>query len=274
MVVAVTNQKGGCGKTTTAVNLAAGLVPLCAPGKVLVVDLDPQGSVANSLNLDLALTLLPIATALKQKKLHDIVQPTSVPGLDVVPGDASLDVPALQNEPRRDFIVQRALGQVRTRYDWIILDTPPNLEIVTCNALVAADFLVIPCDVDRETLGGLRHTIEIAGVYLEDRPEIDLTAFCRILVSMYDYRDQVINAWFEQLIEPLRPQLFHTRIKRATALKKARANGLTIFQYAEQNSGAKPAAAEFAMLAREVYAHARTHCHDGRNPNTPAAQPG
>jgi chromosome partitioning protein len=271
MVVAVTNQKGGCGKTTTAVNLAAGLLSLCAPRRVLIVDLDPQGSVANCLNLSLTSTLLPIATALKQRQLQHIIQATSVPGLDIAPGDSSLDVPALQNEPRRDFIVQKALAPVLNLYDWIILDTPPNLEIVTCNALVAADFLVIPCDVDRETLGGLKHTIEIAGVYLEDRPEVDPVAFCRVLVSMYDHRDQVVNAWFEQLIEPLGPQLFETRIKRATALKKARANGLTIFQYAEQNSAARSSAAEFSMLAHEVYDHARTHYHVNGNPDSPTA---
>src|SRR5262245_37230914 len=233
MVVAVTNQKCGCGKTTTAVNLAAGLALLNPLEKILLVDLDLQGSVANCLNLDLPSTLLPIAMALKQKRLSEIIQKTNSPGLEVAPGDPSLDVPALQNEPRRDFIVQRALAVVRDRYDWIILDTPPNLEIVTCNALVAADFLVIPCDVDRETLGGLKHTIEIANVYLEDRLAIDPSLFCRILITMYDHRDQVVNTWFEQLIDPLQPQVFRTRIKRATALKKARANGLTIFQYAE-----------------------------------------
>jgi chromosome partitioning protein len=167
--------------------------------------------------------------------------------------------------------VQRALAPVRGRYDWILLDTPPNLEIVTCNALVAADFLVIPCDVDRETLGGLKHTIEIAGVYLEDRPEIDPAAFYRILISMYDYRDQVVNGWFEQLIAPLAPQVFQTRIKRATALKKARANGLTIFQYAEQNPAARTAAAEFSMLAQEVQDHARAHFHYHAHANTPTA---
>jgi chromosome partitioning protein len=150
---------------------------------------------------------------------------------------------------------------VREQYDWIVLDTPPNLEIVTCNALLAADLLVIPCDVDRETLGGLKHTVEMANVYLEDRPEVDPIAFCRVLISMYDHRDQVVNAWFEQLIEPLRPHLFQTRIKRATALKKARDNGLTIFQYAEQNPAARPAATEFATLAHEVCDHARTHYH-------------
>jgi chromosome partitioning protein len=271
MVVAVTNQKGGCGKTTTAVNLAACLAWLNPSGRVLIVDLDLQGSVANCLNLTLPSTLLPIAMALKQKRLPEIIQATSIPRLDVAPGDASLDVPALQNEPRRDFIVQRALAPVRDRYDWIILDTPPNLEIVTCNALVAADFLVIPCDVDRETLGGLKHTIEIAGVYLEDRPEIDPAAFCRILISLYDYRDQVVNAWFEQLIAPLAPQVFQTRIKRVTALKKARANGLTIFQYAEQNPAARTAAAEFATLAQEVQDHARAHFHNHAHANAPTA---
>jgi chromosome partitioning protein len=271
MVVAVTNQKGGCGKTTTAVNLAAGLALLNPSERVLIVDLDLQGSVANCLNLTLPSTLLPIAMALKQKRIPEIIQQTGIPGLQVAPGDPSLDVPALQNEPRRDSIVQRALASVRDHYDWIILDTPPNLEIVTCNALVAADFLVIPCDVDRETLGGLKHTIEIANVYLEDRPEVDPAVFCRILITMYDHRDQVVNAWFEQLIEPLGPQLFQTRIKRATAMKKARANGLAIFQYADQNPNARTTAAEFATLVHEVQNHARANFYHHANANTPTA---
>ncbi len=271
MVVAVTNQKGGCGKTTTAVNLAAGLALLNPSEKVLIVDLDLQGSVANCLNLTLPSSLLPIAMALKQKRLSEIIQHTSIPGLEVAPGDPSLDVPALQNEPRRDFIMQRALASVRDQYQWIILDTPPNLEIITCNALMAADFLVIPCDVDRESLGGLKHTIEIASVYLEDRPEIDPASFCRILITMYDNRDQVINAWFEQLIKPLGPQLFKTRIKRATAMKKARANGLAIFQYADQNPNARTIAEEFATLVHEVENHARTYFHHHANANTATA---
>ncbi len=271
MVVAVTNQKGGCGKTTTAVNLAAGLALLNPSEKVLIIDLDLQGSVANCLSLTLPSTLLPIATALKQKRLPEIIQPTKIPGFEVAPGDQSLDVPALQNEPRRDFIVQRALASVRDLYKWIILDTPPNLEIITCNAIVAADFLVIPCDVDRESLGGLKHTIEIANVYLEDRPEIDPAAFCRILITMYDNRDQVVNSWFEQMIEPLGPQLFKTRIKRATAMKKARANGLAIFQYADQNPHARTIAEEFTTLVHEVEHHARTNFHSHANANAATA---
>lgn len=271
MVVAVTNQKGGCGKTTTAVNLAAGLASLNPSEKVLIVDLDLQGSVANCLSLALPSTLLPIAMALKQKRLPEIIQQTSIPGLEVAPGDPSLDVPALQNEPKRDFIVQRALAPIRDHYKWIVLDTPPNLEIVTCNALVAADFLVIPCDVDRESLGGLKHTIEIASVYLEDRPEIDPATFCRILITMYDNRDQVVNTWFEQLVEPLSSQLFETRIKRATAMKKARANGLAIFQYAEQNPNARTSAKEFAMLVHEVQNHARTNFYHHVDASTATA---
>lgn len=261
MVVAVTNQKGGCGKTTTAVNLAAGLALLNPAEKVLLVDLDLQGSVANCLGLTLPSQLLPMATALKQKRLPEIIQHSHISGLDVAPGDPSLDVPALQNELRRDFIVQRALASIKDFYRWIVLDTPPNLEIITCNALVAADFLVIPCDVDRESLGGLKHTIEIANVYLEERVEVDPATFCRILITMYDNRDQVINSWFEQMIEPLRPQLFETRIKRATAMKKARANGLTIFQYADQNPHARTIAEEFTALVNEVKQHARTNLH-------------
>ena len=271
MVVAVTNQKGGCGKTTTAVNLAAGLALHNPSEKVLIVDLDLQGSVANCLSLALPSTLLPIAMALKQKRLSEIIQQTGIPGLEVAPGDPSLDVPALQNEPRRDFIVHRALASVRDHYAWIILDTPPNLEIVTCNALVAADFLVIPCDVDRESLAGLKHTIETAAIYLEDRPEVDPAAFCRILIAMYDNRDQVVNAWFDQLIEPLGRQLFQTRIKRATAMKKARANGLSIFQYGDQNPHARPTAGEFATLVHEVQNHARTYFHHHADANTATA---
>ena len=271
MVVAVTNQKRGLWKDDDSGESWLEHCSLCAPRRVLIVDLDPQGSVANCLNLGFTSSLLPIAAALKQRQLQDIIQETSVTGLDIAPGDSSLDVPALQNEPRRDFIVQKALAPVLSRYEWIILDTPPNLEIVTCNALVAADFLVIPCDVDRETLGGLKHTIEIASVYLEDRPEIDPAAFCRVLISMYDHRDQVVNAWFEKLVEPLGPQLFQTRIKRATAMKKARANGLTIFQYAEQHPAARPSATEFSLLAQEVSTHARTYSYVNGNSNAPAA---
>jgi len=91
------------------------------------------------------------------------------------------------------------------------------------------------------------------------------------LITMYDHRDQVVNTWFEQLIEPLGPQLFQTRIKRATAMKKARANGLAIFQYADQNPNARTTAAEFATLVHEVQNHARANFHHPANANTPTA---
>ncbi len=252
-ILGVTNQKGGVGKTLTAINLAAGLAR--AGQKTLLIDLDPQAPIAPSLGVKLPVDLLPMAEALKQRRAGGVVVGTSDPKLFVMPGDVSLDHQALANEPLRDTVLKRALEPLRDQFDYIVCDSAPHLDLVLCNLVMVADWLILPCDADRESLQSLRRTLEVAFTYAEYRAEVDPARFYKVLVSMADDRDRTLNAWFEEQLSRLGTPPFQTRIHRATALKRARAYGLSIFDFVERHrghTGGERAAAEFNELVKEV----------------------
>ncbi len=263
--ICITNQKGGCGKTITAVNLAAGLAR--KEQRVLLVDLDPQAPIAPSLSLDVPSDLPPMAEAIKNRQLETLVCASPVENLFVAPGDVSLDHAAIANEPLRDTLLQRALQSVAGDFDFVLLDTPPNLDLVTLNAIMAADWLILPCDVDRESLQSLKRTLEVMTEYVQFRPEIDPEKFYRVLVTIYDPRDQVMNDWLGTQVGPLGPMMFRSRIHRTTALKKARANGVTIFEYASRSRlgkfAARRAITDFDSLTDEVIEHEHTRSNRG-----------
>lgn len=263
--ICITNQKGGCGKTITAVNLAAGLARIGQ--RVLLVDLDPQAPIAPSLSLEVPADLPPIAEAIKNRQLDALVCASPVENLFVTPGDVSLDHAALANEPLRDTLLQRALQPIAGDFDFVLLDTPPNLDLVTLNAIMAADWLILPCDVDRESLQSLKRTLEVMTEYVQYRPEVDPEKFYRVLVTIYDPRDQVMNDWLGTQVGPLGETMFRSRIHRTTALKKARANGVTIFEYANRSRlgkfAARRAITDFETLTDEVIEHEHTRSNRG-----------
>jgi chromosome partitioning protein len=254
--VCITNQKGGCGKTVTATNLAAGLAR--QGNRVLLVDLDPQAPLASGLGVRLPEDMLPIAEAVKKRRLAEIALETPTANLFVVPGDVSLDHQALANEPLRDTILARALAPVRDSFDYVLLDTPPHLDLVTLNAIMAADWLILPCDADKESLLSLKRTLEVAFEYIQHRPEVEPATFYKALVTIYDDRDKTMNGWFEEQLRRLGNPPFATRIHRATAFKKARAYGMSIFDYTERHSGyagGRRGVADFEALTQEVVSY-------------------
>jgi chromosome partitioning protein len=264
--ICVTNQKGGCGKTATAINLASGLARKGL--SVLVMDLDPQAPIAPGLGVRPSEDMLPIAEAIKKKRLPEIVLPTPTENLSVVPGDVSLDHAALTNEPLRDTLLQRALAPLREQFDYILLDTPPHLDLVTLNAIMAADWLILPCDSDKESLLSLKRTLEVAFEYIQHRPEVDPERFYRVLVTIYDDRDKTMNVWFEEQLKKLGNAPFETKIHRATAFKKARAYGLSIFDYTERHSGyagGRRGVADFEGLTEEVMTYESARGNSGRS---------
>ena len=254
--ICITNQKGGCGKTMTAINLGAGLAR--QDRRVLLVDLDPQGPVAAGLGAPLPEDLLPLAPAILDRLLDRIVIPTPTAGLWVIPSDTSIDAQAFYKKP--PTTIRRALHALEQPFDFIVLDTPPNLDLVTLNAIMAADWLMLPCDVDKESLLSLRRTIEVVFEYVEDREDVVLEDFYRVLVTMVDPRSRVMNRWFETQIAPLAAVLFQTRIHRADAFKKARTEGLSIYDYVTtrriHSKESQRAAEEYTRLTEEVIAHA------------------
>jgi chromosome partitioning protein len=254
--ICITNQKGGCGKTMTAINLGAGLAR--QGQRVLLVDLDPQGPIAGGLGASPPEDLLPMALAIQDRCLDRIVVPTPTAGLWVIPCDTSLDAQALYKKP--PTTLRRALRTLGQPFDFMVLDTPPNLDLVTLNAIMAADWLILPCDVDKESLLSLRRTLEVVLEYVEDREDVVLEDFYRVVMTMVDPRSRAMNRWFDTQMAPLVPVLFQTRIHRAEAFKKARTEGLSIFDYVTirrmRSKESQRAAEEYTRLTEEVIAHA------------------
>ena len=253
----ITQQKGGVAKTSTAIHLAAALAR--SGHRTLIIDLDQQAPVAPGLGVAPPEELLPIAEALLEQRVREIVLPTATERLFVAPGDVGLDSQALVNQPMRETVIQRALAGLRDEYDFILLDTPPNLDLVTLNAVFAADWLILPCDVDAESLRSLQRTLQVIGTYLQFRPEVDPALFYRVVITLYDPRRRVMNAWGEGQLEQLGGLLFHTRIHRAEVYPKARANGETVFSYAARHKTKLGSIArsitELEELTKEVLEH-------------------
>lgn len=261
--ICITNQKGGCGKTNTAINLASGLAR--RGERVLLMDLDPQAPLASGVGIKPPEDILPIAEAIKRKRLIEIVCEAPTPGLFVAPGDVSLDHQALANEPLRDTILQRALTDIRDRFDYVLLDTAPHLDLVTLNAIMAADWLILPCEADKESLLSLKRTLEVAFEYIQHRPEVDPETFYKVLWTICDDRDKTINDWFSGQLKKLSSPPFQSVIHKATAFKKARGHGLSIFDYRDKFprvAGARSGAADFEGLTEEV----RSYECERRNP--------
>lgn len=266
-IIGVTNQKGGVAKTATAINLSVALAR--RRRKTLLIDLDQQGSISRCLGLSLRDDLLPIAEAIKQRRAGEIVVETSTPNLFVMPGDNSLDNDALSTEKLRDTVLQRALSPIRDRYDFIICDSAPRLDLVVTNLIMAADWLILPCDADRESVESLKATLSVVFAYLEYRPEAKPGTFYKVLVNLYDERHRIMNAWLERQLAMLGNPPFRTWIHHSTAFVQARNHSLSIFDYAEAHrasEGCKRGVSEFEQLAEEVmdYVNATTDAEDHR----------
>jgi chromosome partitioning protein len=244
---ALVNNKGGVGKTTSAVNLAAGLA---AEGRrVLLADLDAQGSASLSLGLSRA-DLQPgtAEVVLDGRPIRDAIRPSSVAGLDILPGSmklASADL-ALFDVKGREAVLRAALSPIRADYDFAVLDCPPSLGLLTVNALTAADFFIIPLTPDYLALEGLVNLMEAVE---RIRAGIGKTAApLGILLTLCDNRLNVTGEIAGMIRKHYGRLVLKTDIRGNVRLKEAPSFGKTIFDYDARSAGAE----DYRGLTREI----------------------
>lgn len=251
-ILAICSQKGGVGKTTTAVNLAAALGQFHEK-KILVVDLDPQGHVEKSIGslIPDGLEYTPLSSILTSKNgnLMEAVIKTKSDSLHITPGDRTLyeTEGALSSKIGREFILSHALKVAKTFYDYILLDCPPNLGTLTINALCAADYVVVPCEMSVLAFEGvtdLLETIQTVNEQLNKALRILGVLFTRV-----DGRNLTMNQLVEENIKNyFQGNIFKTRVSVNTDLNKAQLEGLPVFDFAPSSTGAT----HYALLADEI----------------------
>ncbi len=249
-VIAISNQKGGVGKTTTAVNLGAALA-LFQRMKVLIIDMDAQGHVSPSLQQGYAENGNGLSVVLTSKNvsLLQAIVPTDIQNLDITLSDRSLleAESQLSSKIGREFILRKALATARTYYDFIIIDCPPNLGHLTVNAYVAADYLIIPCEMSALALDGMEsvlETVETINYSLNHHLKI-----LGILPTRVDHRNTVMNEAIQRKLEEyFGNKLFTTHITVNTDLNKSQLEGQPIFTFAPHSTGA----ADYKRFTDEV----------------------
>jgi chromosome partitioning protein len=246
-VLALSNQKGGVGKTTTAVNLSAGLA--AAGQRVLLVDLDPQGNATSGLGHDRnALNKGVYDVLLEQHDVEDVVVATSIENLSLLPATADLVGAEVElvEERGRERRLRTALAAVRPAYDWIIIDCPPSLGLLTLNALTAADRVLVPLQAEYYAMEGLSQLLRtITAVRKGLNPDLVREG---IVVTMYDRRNNLCREVELQARDIFGREVFGTVIPRNVRLGEAPSYGQSIMQFAPGSSGARA----YLRLASEL----------------------
>ncbi|MDR2733208.1 MAG: AAA family ATPase [Spirochaetota bacterium] len=249
-IIAVSNQKGGVGKTTTSVNLASALASLGK--KVLLVDIDPQGNSCSGLGVRLTEDQPSMYDILIEgADPADIILPSAVPNLDLIPVNADLSgaTVVMTDLPEREYRLHKALRPCAARYDYCIIDCPPSLDLLTINGLTAADSVLIPIQCEYYALEGmvkLMKTIELVQNSLN--PALTLEG---VLLTMYDSRTNLSNQVAEEVTTYFKEKVFQTIIPRAVKISEAPSHGLPINAYDPGGSGARC----YHNLAQEVVQH-------------------
>ncbi len=251
-IYAVVNQKGGVGKTTTTVNLGAFLAD---HGKrVLIVDMDPQGNATSGVGLaveKITGTLYELICGTKE--ILDVLYPTSVENLNIIPANSDLAGASVEllNIEEREYQLKKAIDPIKDSYDYILIDCPPSIGILTINALSAATKVLVPVQCEYyalEGLGRLMSTIEM--VKSEANPELELGG---IVMTMYDHRTKLSREVVEETKKHFNDKVFKTIIPRNVRISEAPSFGQPITIYAKKSEGAMA----YQELTKEVLQNGR-----------------